>query len=129
MASTASGSQLPRATSIDESESQFGLQRRSTDRGSLRLAKSQSAEEESYLSELLSYSLDRLRKEPELLKQDSEQIKRRILETSVSQYEAFLSADQCLATLHANVHQLNQTLQGMRCSFKLQQRKFGCRLS
>ena len=37
-----------------------------------------SEQQDSYFSELLSYSLERLSKEPDLLKADGEQIKRSI---------------------------------------------------
>jgi len=68
---------------------------------------------DSYLSELLSYSLDRLRKEPELLKQESSHLERQISETSVTHYESFLSAEQCLQAVHNSFDKLDQTLNGI----------------
>ena len=69
------------------------------------------ASTESYLSELLSFSLDRLKKEPELLRQDAQRLERQADETSVTQYTAFLAANRCLASLHENCAQLKQFLE------------------
>ncbi|KAG2432900.1 hypothetical protein HXX76_008631 [Chlamydomonas incerta] len=52
-----------------------------------------------YMSELLSYSLDRLRKEPEVLKSEKEQLERSLQTTAVSQYSAFLDAAGCLTSI------------------------------
>ncbi|KAG2501179.1 hypothetical protein HYH03_000994 [Edaphochlamys debaryana] len=52
-----------------------------------------------YMSELLSYSLDRLRKEPEVLKVEKEQLERNLQTTAVSQYTAFLDAANCLTSI------------------------------
>eukprot|EP00198_Chlamydomonas_reinhardtii_P001213 XP_001690548.1 component of oligomeric golgi complex 8 [Chlamydomonas reinhardtii] len=51
------------------------------------------------MSELLSYSLDRLRKEPEVLKSEKEQLERGLQTTAVSQYGAFLDAAGCLTSI------------------------------
>lgn len=84
--------------------------RSSSELGTSRSFHSYGKTPDSYLSELLSYSLDRLKQEPELLKQDSEQRKRQIVETSVTQYEVFLAADRCLESLQSKFDRLNQTL-------------------
>ncbi|PNH08164.1 Conserved oligomeric Golgi complex subunit 8 [Tetrabaena socialis] len=52
-----------------------------------------------YMSELLSYSLDRLRKEPEVLKAEKDQLERNLQTTAVSQYTAFLDAASCLTSI------------------------------
>ena len=44
---------------------------------------------EAYLAELLSYSLDRLNKEPELLRDDQARIQRQLEETAFKNYKAF----------------------------------------
>eukprot|EP00798_Chlamydomonas_sp_ICE-L_P001567 gene1567-32949_t len=58
-----------------------------------------SRQNDQYLSDLLSYSLDRLRKEPELLESEKKQIERKIQSTSVSNYSAFISTAKCLQTI------------------------------
>ncbi|CAK0785769.1 hypothetical protein CVIRNUC_008980 [Coccomyxa viridis] len=45
---------------------------------------------DAYFSDLLSYSLERLSKEPELLKADQEQLKRQSQKASVTHYRAFI---------------------------------------
>eukprot|EP00195_Chlamydomonas_chlamydogama_P007836 CAMPEP_0202892148 /NCGR_PEP_ID=MMETSP1392-20130828/1949_1 /ASSEMBLY_ACC=CAM_ASM_000868 /TAXON_ID=225041 /ORGANISM="Chlamydomonas chlamydogama, Strain SAG 11-48b" /LENGTH=607 /DNA_ID=CAMNT_0049576031 /DNA_START=154 /DNA_END=1977 /DNA_ORIENTATION=+ len=55
---------------------------------------------DAYLSELLSYSLERLRKEPELLREEKDQIERNIQSTSVSNYRAFIETANCLNTIN-----------------------------
>ena len=51
---------------------------------------------EQYLSELLSYSADRLNKEPELLKDDQKRIQRQLEETAFRNYKAFVSTAECI---------------------------------
>lgn len=57
----------------------------------------------AYFSELLSYSLERLSKEPELLRADQDAIRRQIQDTAVERYRSFLSTAQCLADLRAQL--------------------------
>ncbi|GIL45758.1 hypothetical protein Vafri_2911 [Volvox africanus] len=52
-----------------------------------------------YMSELLSYSLERLRKEPEVLRAEKEQLERNLQTTAVSQYTAFLDAANCMTSI------------------------------
>lgn len=56
-------------------------------------------EESSYFSELLSYSLERLSKEPELLRADQEQLHRQLQDTAVGHYRSFIDTTRCLADL------------------------------
>lgn len=56
-------------------------------------------EESAYFSELLSYSLERLSKEPELLRADQEQLRRQLQDTAVGHYRSFIDTTQCLADL------------------------------
>ena len=51
---------------------------------------------EAYLAELLSYSLDRLNKEPELLRDDQARIQRQLEETAFKNYKAFVSTAECI---------------------------------
>eukprot|EP00210_Caulerpa_lentillifera_P006080 g5809.t1 len=69
---------------------------------------------DSYLSQLLTYSVERLNKEPELLKQEAEKIDRQIMEVSVDHYEAYLSAEKCLKDLHVMFESLNESLTGFQ---------------
>ena len=56
-------------------------------------------EEGAYFSELLSYSLERLSKEPELLRADQEQLRRQLQDTAVGHYRSFVDTTRCLADL------------------------------
>ena len=59
----------------------------------------QQEESAAYFSELLSYSLERLRKEPELLRADQEQLRRQAQDTAVGHYRSFIDTTRCLADL------------------------------
>ncbi len=56
---------------------------------------------EAYLAELLSYSLDRLNKEPELLRDDQSRIQRQLEETAFRNYKAFVSTAECIQKVRA----------------------------
>ena len=56
-------------------------------------------EEGQYFSELLSYSLERLSKEPELLRADQEQLRRQLQDAAVGHYRSFIGTTACLADL------------------------------
>lgn len=56
-------------------------------------------EESAYFSELLSYSLERLSKEPELLRADQEQLRRQLQDTAAGHYRSFIGTTRCLADL------------------------------
>ncbi|CAA2934651.1 conserved oligomeric Golgi complex subunit 8 [Olea europaea subsp. europaea] len=49
-----------------------------------------------YVSELLSLTLDRLRKEPEILRVDAERIRRQMQEVAFGNYRAFIVAADAL---------------------------------
>ncbi|KAH0460041.1 hypothetical protein IEQ34_010704 [Dendrobium chrysotoxum] len=55
------------------------------------------ASQQPYVSELLSFTLDRLHKEPELLRVDAERIRRQMQEVAVGNYRAFISASDALS--------------------------------
>ncbi|XP_064957749.1 conserved oligomeric Golgi complex subunit 8-like isoform X3 [Musa acuminata AAA Group] len=50
------------------------------------------AAQQHYVSQLLSFTLDRLHKEPELLRVDAERIRRQMQEVAVGNYRAFIAA-------------------------------------
>ncbi|TYI79767.1 hypothetical protein E1A91_D05G044100v1, partial [Gossypium mustelinum] len=70
-----------------------------------------------YVSELLSFTLDRLhkdiRKEPELLRVDTERIQRQMLEVAVGNYRAFISAADALVAIKEEVPSINKHLESM----------------
>lgn len=59
-------------------------------------SKSSVEQEDAYFTELLSYSLDRLGKEPELLRADQEHLKRQAEESAIKHYKAFINTAACL---------------------------------
>ena len=52
--------------------------------------------QDGYVTDLLSYSLDRLTKEPELLHVDGEQLQRQLQEVAVGHYRSFITAAECV---------------------------------
>lgn len=70
-------------------------------------------QDNAYLSELLSYSLDRLNKEPALLQEDQDCIRRQMQECAVSHHRAFAEAAQHLAHVRDHVGSVNSHLKGM----------------
>ncbi|GFR42393.1 hypothetical protein Agub_g3265 [Astrephomene gubernaculifera] len=65
------------------------------------------------MSELLSYSLERLRKEPEVLKAEKEQLERNLQTTAVSQYTAFLDAANCLTSISDELRAVCENLDAL----------------
>ena len=53
-------------------------------------------QEDAYFTELLSYSLERLGKEPELLKADQDHLRKQAQESAVKHYKAFINTASCL---------------------------------
>mmetsp|Transcript_14649 Transcript_14649/g.36788 ORF Transcript_14649/g.36788 Transcript_14649/m.36788 type:complete len:614 (-) Transcript_14649:93-1934(-) len=70
-------------------------------------------QDNAYLSELLSYSLDRLNKEPALLEEDQDCIRRQMQECAVSHHRAFVEAAQHMAHVRDQVATVNNHLKGM----------------
>eukprot|EP00887_Chlorella_sp_A99_P006351 scaffold3.g6351.t1 len=58
---------------------------------------------DQYFSELLSYPLERLGKEPELLRADQEALRRQLQDTAVANYRSFVGTARCLADLRAQL--------------------------
>ncbi|GBG81990.1 hypothetical protein CBR_g34170 [Chara braunii] len=59
--------------------------------------------QDAYLSELLSYSLERLNKEPELLRADADRIRRQMQEVAVSNYGAFITAAESIQAIRKEI--------------------------
>lgn len=57
------------------------------------------AQEDTYFSELLGYSVERLGKEPELLRAEQDQLRRQVQETAVGHYRSFIGTARCLGDL------------------------------
>ncbi|KAI9118261.1 hypothetical protein K1719_010593 [Acacia pycnantha] len=66
-----------------------------------------------YVSELLSFTLDRLHKEPELLRVDAERIRRQMQEVAVGNYRAFISAADALLAIREEVSSIDRHLESL----------------
>ncbi|KAL4192970.1 hypothetical protein AMTRI_Chr06g197030 [Amborella trichopoda] len=72
-----------------------------------------SAAQQPYVSELLSFTLDRLHKEPELLRVDAERIRRQMQEVAVSNYRAFIAAADALQSIRSEVSSMDNHLESL----------------
>ncbi|OIW15530.1 hypothetical protein TanjilG_13836 [Lupinus angustifolius] len=69
--------------------------------------------QQHYVSELLSFTLDRLHKEPELLRVDAERIRRQMQEVAVTNYRSFIAAADTLLTIRNEVSSIDKHLESM----------------
>ncbi|KAI7992697.1 Conserved oligomeric Golgi complex subunit 8 [Camellia lanceoleosa] len=72
-----------------------------------------SVSQQPYVSELLSFTLDRLHKEPELLRVDAERIRRQMQEVAVGNYRAFISAADALLEIREEVSSIDNHLESL----------------
>ncbi|KAL7150855.1 hypothetical protein ABFS83_05G141900 [Erythranthe nasuta] len=72
-----------------------------------------SAAQQPYVSELLSFTLDRLHKEPELLRVDAERIRRQMQEVAVGNYRAFIAAADALLEIREEVSSIDNHLESL----------------
>lgn len=72
-----------------------------------------SAAQQPYVSELLSFTLDRLHKEPELLRVDAERIQRQMQEVAVGNYRAFIAAADALLAIREEVSSIDKHLESL----------------
>ncbi|KAK6912841.1 Conserved oligomeric Golgi complex subunit 8 [Dillenia turbinata] len=72
-----------------------------------------SVSQQPYVSELLSFTLDRLHKEPELLRVDVERIRRQMQEVAVGNYRAFISAADALLSIREEVTAIDKHLESL----------------
>ncbi|KAK9844283.1 hypothetical protein WJX74_000423 [Apatococcus lobatus] len=70
--------------------------------------------EQAAFGELLSYSLERLSKEPELLKAEREQLRRNGQDAAIKHYRAFITGSGCLQSVETELKQVEASLQGMQ---------------
>ncbi|KAH0931402.1 hypothetical protein HID58_008519, partial [Brassica napus] len=68
-----------------------------------------------YVSEHLSFTLDRLHKEPELLRVDAERIQRQMQEVAVWNYRAFITAADALLAIRQQVSFIDKHLESLIC--------------
>ncbi|KAH9653273.1 Conserved oligomeric Golgi complex subunit 8 [Citrus sinensis] len=72
-----------------------------------------SLSQQPYVSELLSFTLDRLHKEPELLRVDAERIQRQMQEVAVGNYRAFIAAADALLAIREEVSSIDKHLDSL----------------
>ncbi|XP_021886908.1 LOW QUALITY PROTEIN: conserved oligomeric Golgi complex subunit 8 [Carica papaya] len=72
-----------------------------------------SVSQQPYVSELLSFTLDRLHKEPELLRVDAERIQRQMQEVAVGNYRAFIAAADALLAIREEVTSIDKHLESL----------------
>ncbi|KAK6273839.1 hypothetical protein POUND7_010922 [Theobroma cacao] len=72
-----------------------------------------SVSQQPYVSELLSFTLDRLHKEPELLRVDAERIQRQMQEVAVGNYRAFIAASDALVAIKEEVTSIDKHLESL----------------
>ncbi|XP_078432120.1 conserved oligomeric Golgi complex component-related / COG complex component-like protein [Wolffia australiana] len=69
--------------------------------------------QQQYVSELLSFTLDRLHKEPELLRVDAERVRRQMQEVAVGNYRSFVAADHALSACRDQLSAVSRHLDSM----------------
>jgi len=72
-----------------------------------------SEEQDIYFSELLGYTVDRLGREPELLRAEQDQLARQVQETSVTNYRSFITTAQCLVGLQQQLGEMAASLDAL----------------
>ena len=72
--------------------------------------------DDSYLSDLLSYGVERLNEEPDRLASERQRAERRARQAAVEHYRAFVGAAECYATVRREVAGIERGLEAMRAS-------------
>ncbi|QCD82126.1 conserved oligomeric Golgi complex subunit 8 isoform X1 [Vigna unguiculata] len=72
-----------------------------------------SESQQPYVSELLSFTLDRLHKEPELLRVDADRIRRQMQEVAVANYRSFIAAADALIAIRHEVSSIDNHLESL----------------
>ncbi|KAM0982478.1 hypothetical protein ACFX11_015561 [Malus domestica] len=72
-----------------------------------------SVSQQPYVSELISFTLDRLHKEPELLRVDAERIQRQMQEMAVANYRAFIAASDVLVAIRNEVSSIDKHIESL----------------
>ncbi|KAJ1695225.1 hypothetical protein LUZ63_011923 [Rhynchospora breviuscula] len=66
-----------------------------------------------YVSELLSFSIERLHKEPELLRVEGERVRRQMQEVAVENYSAFISAAEAISFVRTQLEDFDKHLESL----------------
>eukprot|EP00850_Spirogloea_muscicola_P019449 SM000190S04885 [mRNA] locus=s190:168772:176683:- [translate_table: standard] len=69
--------------------------------------------QDAYLSELLSYSLEHLSKEPELLRTEAERIQRQMQEVAIGHYRAFIAAAEAVQSIRKEIAKVDLHLESL----------------
>ncbi|KAG5050804.1 hypothetical protein JHK87_003002 [Glycine soja] len=87
-----------------------------------------SESQQPYVSELLSFTLDRLHKEPELLRVDADRIRRQMQEVAVGNYRSFIAAADALIAIRQEVSSIDNHLESLfsNQSLALSHSKYSC---
>lgn len=72
-----------------------------------------SESQQPYVTELLSFTLDRLHKEPELLRVDADRIRRQMQEVAVGNYRSFIAAADALIAIRQEVSSIDNHLESL----------------
>ncbi|KAJ1393874.1 Conserved oligomeric Golgi complex subunit 8 [Sesbania bispinosa] len=72
-----------------------------------------SESQQPYVSELLSFTLDRLHKEPELLRVDAERIRRQMQEVAIGNYRSFIIVADALLVIRQEVSSIDNHLESL----------------
>ena len=73
-------------------------------------------QDEEYALYLTSTPLERLVKEPEVLRVEVERVEREMQATVVTDYRSFIQASQCINSLHDHISELAASLQALSTS-------------
>lgn len=71
------------------------------------------ADASHYSSQLLSFSLERLKKEPKLLSEEEQRLKRALQATATTHYGAFIETAACLQTVDTELHSVGEHLDNL----------------
>ena len=89
-----------------QSRSSFTKSTLSRPSASPKTATQDKEQEDAYFTELLSYSLERLGKEPELLKADQDHLRKQAEESAVKHYKAFINSATCMESARDEMQSL-----------------------
>jgi len=70
----------------------------------MALGNQQQVDANLFSSQLLSYSLERLKKEPKLLSEENHRLQRQLQSTATTHYGAFIKTASCLQTIDTELH-------------------------
>ncbi|KAJ3681108.1 hypothetical protein LUZ60_015597 [Juncus effusus] len=104
---------LDRRSSSMELETESREQEQEQDSNHQLLLPLAGAAYQPYVSELLSFSIERLHKEPELLKVEAERVSRQMQEVAVENYSAFISAAEAISFVKCQLEDFDKHLESL----------------